>query len=66
MKKYDTVNYQWVTNSGVVNFDTHGDAKGISYHGYGKGRGVNSDKGELKAAFDGTMVGFGVTVLNRT
>lgn len=53
MKKDDTINYQWVTNSGVVNFDTHGDAKDISYHGYGKGRGVNSDKGVLKAAFDG-------------
>jgi hypothetical protein len=36
-----------------VNYDTHADAPGISYHGYGKGTSVRADSGLLTAAFDG-------------
>ena len=45
--------YAWETDRGVVNYDTHADAPGIDYHGYGKGTGVPSDEGVLVAAFDG-------------
>lgn len=41
------------TNRGVVNYDAHGDAPGIRYHGYAKGTGKASDEGVLVAAFDG-------------
>ena len=46
------VNFLWVAESGVVNFDQHGDGSGqnISYE---KGRGVPSQEGTLKAAFTG-------------
>jgi hypothetical protein len=53
MKKGTQVDYAWATNSGVVNYDTHGDSPKISYHGYGKGLGKPEDKGVLVAAFDG-------------
>jgi hypothetical protein len=53
MKKDARVTYSWTTNRGVVNYDTHADAPGISYHGYGKGTGKPSDEGVLVAAFDG-------------
>jgi len=54
--KGKTVKFHWTGNGGKVNFDTHGDPYGAPrdfYHGYGKGRGVLSDEGELVAAFDG-------------
>ncbi|MBL4829653.1 MAG: transmembrane anchor protein [Aliivibrio sp.] len=54
MKKGERVNYQWFAKGGKLNFDTHGDTKRISYHGYGKGRNVSSDKGVLEAAFGGS------------
>jgi hypothetical protein len=44
--------FAWAVQGGVVNFDTHGDARGRSIS-YEKGRGVASDEGELVAAFDG-------------
>jgi hypothetical protein len=53
MKKSDTVDYHWIITGGRVNYDTHGDAKDISYYSYAKGRNVTSDKGILEAAFDG-------------
>jgi hypothetical protein len=53
MRKDARVNYSWATNQGVVNYDTHADAPGIKYHGYGKGTGKPSDEGVLVAAFDG-------------
>lgn len=49
--------YEWSTRGGPVNYDTHGDpvsAPKDFYHGYGKGRSVTSDTGQLQAAFDGT------------
>ena len=45
--------YSWETDRGVVNYDTHADAPGIDYYGYGKGTSVASDEGVLVAAFDG-------------
>ena len=53
MRKDARVTYSWSTDRGVVNYDTHADAPGISYHGYGKGTGKPSDEGLLVAAFDG-------------
>lgn len=47
------LSFDWSVEGGHVNFDTHADAPGISYHGYGKGKESTGDKGELVAAFDG-------------
>lgn len=57
MRKGASVRYEWSTEGGGVNFDTHGDPAGAPkdfYHGYGKGRNSNADSGVLEAAFDGT------------
>ena len=57
MRKGASVRYEWSTEGGGVNFDTHGDPVGAAkdfYHGYGKGRNRNADSGVLEAAFDGT------------
>ena len=53
MRKDARVTYSWSTDRGVVNYDTHADSPGISYHGYGKGTAKPSDEGVLVAAFDG-------------
>jgi len=53
MLKGQVIRYRWVTDGSPVNFDTHGDAPGVQYHGYGKGTGVAEDSGALTAAFDG-------------
>lgn len=53
MPKDASVNYEWRAEGGGVNFDTHGDAVGVSYHGYGKGRNETRQQGTLIAAFDG-------------
>lgn len=53
MRKDARVSYSWSVAGGAVNYDTHADAPGISYHGYGKGAGQRSDQGVLVAAFDG-------------
>lgn len=53
MRKGARVTFSWSTDSGVVNYDTHADAPGIRYHGYGKGTGARSHDGVLTAAFDG-------------
>ncbi|AIT82345.1 MULTISPECIES: hypothetical protein [Sphingomonadaceae] len=45
--------FDWSVEGGHVNFDTHADGQGISYHGYGKGRESIGEQGELVAAFDG-------------
>lgn len=52
MIKGDKVNFSWVVEGGVVNFDLHGDGGGqeISYE---KGRGQPKAEGVLEAAFDG-------------
>lgn len=46
--------FDWSVEGGHANYDTHGDAPGISYHGYGKGRESTGERGELVAAFDGS------------
>ncbi|MGY0218885.1 transmembrane anchor protein [Endozoicomonadaceae bacterium StTr2] len=53
MDKDAKVVYQWTTQGGNLNFDTHGDKKGVSYFGYNKGKNVPGDNGELIAAFTG-------------
>ena len=56
MRKNTSVRYEWVTQGGPVNYDTHGDPVGAAksfYHGYGKGRNATGDAGTLLAAFDG-------------
>ena len=53
MAKGTRVNFNWSVEGGRVNFDTHADAPGIAYHGYGKGTGTAGESGELVAAFDG-------------
>lgn len=53
MRKGASVNYVWVTDGPKLNFDTHGDGTGISYHGYSKGSESRSE-GVLTAAFDGS------------
>lgn len=56
MSKGTQVDYQWTTQGGGVNFDTHGDmlnAPKDFYHGYGKGVNQTEDAGQLTAAFDG-------------
>lgn len=46
--------FNWSVEGGRVNYDTHADAPGISYHGYGKGRESTGEQGQLVAAFDGS------------
>lgn len=53
MREGASVEYAWVVDGGVVNYDTHGDRPGLSYHGYAKGTAQASDDGVLVAAFDG-------------
>lgn len=48
-----SLNFDWSVQGGHVNYDTHADAPGISYHGYGKGRESTGERGTLLAAFDG-------------
>ena len=56
MRKGASINYEWWTVGGVVNFDTHADppnAPAGSYHSYSKGQDQTADEGVLTAAFDG-------------
>ncbi|QTN20886.1 transmembrane anchor protein [Brevundimonas sp. AJA228-03] len=52
MKEGDRAEFTWSADGGAVNYDTHGDGRGISYHGYGKGTDTRV-QGVLVAAFDG-------------
>lgn len=45
--------FTWTSSGGRVNYDTHADRPGVSYHGYGKGSS-QSESGELTAAFTGS------------
>jgi hypothetical protein len=57
MQKGDKVVYQWHTNGGKVNHDTHGEPVGgapNAFHRYLKGVGVESNNGEIVAAFNGS------------
>jgi len=53
MQKGARIAFNWSVAGGHVNFDTHADAPGISYHGYEKGQQSTGQQGELVAAFDG-------------
>ncbi|MDQ3078255.1 MAG: transmembrane anchor protein [Pseudomonadota bacterium] len=46
--------FDWSVSGGHVNYDTHGDAPGLSYHGYGKGTRSTGERGTLIAAFGGS------------
>jgi hypothetical protein len=51
------VSYEWTTEGGSVNYDTHGEpynGKKGYFHSYSKGKQVTEDKGEFTAIFDGT------------
>lgn len=52
MRKDATIDFRWSTDGPKLNFDTHGDGRGIKYHGYAKGSEASSE-GQLTAAFDG-------------
>jgi hypothetical protein len=57
MRKDAKVLFEWSSEGGPVNYDTHGDPVGAPrdfYHGYDKGRNQMGQSGELQAAFDGT------------
>lgn len=57
MEKGAVAEYSWSTDTGVVNYDLHGDGKGVDGKrnsiSYEKGRGLPSDEGSLTAAFTG-------------
>jgi hypothetical protein len=53
MNKGEKLVFDWSVAGGHVNFDTHADAPGVSYYGYGKGKESTGEQGELVAAFDG-------------
>lgn len=53
LNKNQSVDYQWQVDQGHLNFDNHGDNIAINYFNYSKGKAVTSDKGTLKAEFDG-------------
>lgn len=48
------IGFDWSVSGGHVNYDTHADAPGISYHGYGKGKQSAGERGELVTAFNGS------------
>ena len=45
--------FTWTSSGGRVNYDTHADRPGVSYHGYEKGS-AQEQTGELTAAFTGS------------
>lgn len=53
MAEGETAEFVWFTDGARVNYDTHGDRPGLSYHGYEKGS-VDRLEGTLIAAFDGS------------
>ncbi|WP_321944930.1 transmembrane anchor protein [Burkholderia cenocepacia] len=72
MKAGEQAEFSWITEGGVVNFDTHGDGGGQSIS-YEKGRAVPASDGVIQAAFSGNHGWFwrnrgdaDVTVIVRT
>lgn len=56
MRRGARARYSWVTDSGGVNYLTHGDtadAPANAYHTYGRGSDARADSGVIEAAFDG-------------
>ncbi len=54
MSKGARVKYEWMTNGGAVNHDTHGEGASKAFISYKKGTNVMGDAGELIADFDGS------------
>ncbi len=54
MSKGAKVKYEWKTNGGKVNHDTHGEGANKAFKSYKKGRNIESDAGEFVADFDGS------------
>lgn len=57
MLKGEKVTYEWHTDGGKVNHDTHGEptaGPSDAVHRYLKGAGVTSNRGDIVAAFDGS------------
>jgi hypothetical protein len=56
MLKGATVHYEWKTDGGLVNHDTHGEpdnGPANTFHRYKKEKGVSGNSGEFTAVFDG-------------
>lgn len=53
MEEGATARFTWVSSGGRVNYDTHADRPGLSYHGYEKGS-LQTQTGVLTAAFTGS------------
>lgn len=53
MQEGAKVAFTWAVEGGVVNYDLHGTARSGAETSYRKGREVQTDTGELVAAFDG-------------
>jgi hypothetical protein len=56
MLKGATVHYEWKTDGGLVNHDTHGEpdnAAPNTFHRYKKEKDVTGNSGEFSAVFDG-------------
>jgi hypothetical protein len=50
------VQYEWKTDGGLVNHDTHGDPAGGpagTFHSYKKEKQVSGNSGSFEAVFDG-------------
>lgn len=55
MRKGSRLTFVWTVEGGTVNHDTHGSPSGGgAERSYSKGRGVQGDKGEIVADFDGS------------
>jgi len=53
MQEGATARFTWTSSGGKINFDTHADRPGVSYHAYGKGSSP-PEEGVLTAAFTGS------------
>lgn len=53
MNEGDVARFTWTSSGGRVNYDTHADRPGLSYHGYEKGS-LQTQTGALTAAFTGS------------
>ncbi len=56
MLKGATVRYEWKTDGGLVNHDTHGEPENAppnTFHRYKKEKDVTGNSGEFSAVFDG-------------
>ncbi|KAK0359066.1 hypothetical protein LTR94_032764, partial [Friedmanniomyces endolithicus] len=53
MEEGATARFTWTSSGGKINFDTHADRPGVSYHAYGKGSSPR-EEGVLTAAFTGS------------